>query len=349
MIRYDKIKASLFGGVGWRQSTLTGYDIVDSENLQSDSGLLFQDAHPYVTIKNIKDAQENVAITDAEFNSYLKSIQEASIVNACNSITNGKSDFIQSVNLYPYEKSFKNAIDGRGKFVGFIFEQRTTLGMIAKVPWIELSFNEDVTFDIHLFNSNLKDPIQTKSVTASAFESTIVDLNWFIADDVTHKGGNFYIGYFEDDLGTAKALEKDFDLSNFQISTKCYYVRPVSLDADTSVIDVTTLLNESDTFGLNIGVEIYSDYTELIIRNKNLFWNAICFQVAEKVLNTLLVSTRSNRTQRMNSIDANQIMFALYGDDVNGIKGVESKLKMAISDIKKTLFYVPKISRRTLR
>lgn len=349
MIRYDKIKSSLFGGVGWRQPTLTGYDIINSENLQSDSGLFFQDSHPYVTVKNIKEAQEDKDVSDSDFNDYLKSIQETSISNACNSILNGKSDFIQSVNLYPYEKSFKDTIDKRGKFVGFIFEQRQSVGLIAKVPWVELSFDEDVSFDIHLFNSNLKEPIQTQSVTASAYESVIVNLDWFIADDTDHKGGNFYIGYYEDDLGTAKALKKNFDLSNLQVYTKCYCIRPVSLDVDASVIDVTTLINESDTFGLNIGIEVYNDYTELIIRNKNLFWNAIYFQAAEKVLNTLLTSTRSNRTQRTNTLDANQILFALYGDANTGIKGIDSKLKMAIHDVRKTLFYKPKISRRTLR
>ena len=60
MIRSDKIKSQLFGEVGFRQSTLTGYDIVDASNQVSRSGLFFQDASRLVTIKNIKETQENV-------------------------------------------------------------------------------------------------------------------------------------------------------------------------------------------------------------------------------------------------------------------------------------------------
>lgn len=348
MIRYDKIKASLFGGVGWRQPTLSGYDIVDSDNQQSDSGLFFQDASSFCTIQNVKDSQQDVDVSDAQFNDYLKSLQESCIVEACNKITANESDLVQSVNLYPYEKAFNETLEKRGRFVGFEFGQPRCLSMIGRIPWIELSFNEDVVFDIHLFNSNRKDPIETKSVTASANESVIFDLGYFIGDNDQFKGGNFYLGYFEDDLGTAKAIKKDYDLSNFQVSTKLFDVNPISLDVNGTQIDVRNPISESDTFGLNIGVDIYNDYTELIIRNKNMFWNAISYQMSEKVLSVLFTSVRSNRTQRNLKLDAGDVLFDLHGDKERGIKGVKSKLFMAIADIKKMIFYKPLISRGTL-
>jgi hypothetical protein len=350
MIRYDKIKSSLFGGVGWRQPTISEYAIIDVDNLGSVSGLFFQDASSFVTIQNLKDSQQDKDISDSNFNAYIKSLQESVIIEACNKIVNDKSDFIRTINLFPYEKAFKNPIAKRGKFVGFTFEQRKKVDKVAKISWAEFAFNEDVTFNLYLYNSNKKDPIKTQSVDAKAFESVIVDLNdWFIADDTTHKGGNFYVGYFEDDLGTAQALDKDYDMGNFQVSVCDYYVRPISLDHSGGVIDVETIINESDSFGLNIGIDIYNDYTEVIVRNKNLFWNAIQWQMSEKVLNILATSIRSNRNTRINAGNLDNILFDLYGNAQTGIKGVVGKLEDAIKDIRQTLFREPRIKRRTYK
>lgn len=349
MIRHDKIKSALFGGVGFRQSPITEYAVVDSSNQNSDSGLFFQDASSIVTIKNIKDAQQSVSISDVDFNSYLKQLQESSIIEVTRTITSGESDFIQDVNLFPYEKSFKNSIDKRGRFVGFLFEPTGRIDVLAKLSSVELMFDKSVTFDIHMFNSNKPNsPIQTLSVDAIANEAVVLPLNWFVADDTAFKGGSFYIGYFEDDLGTAKALKKDYDLASFQVSTKCFHTRPISLSHAGSVIDVESVINESDTYGLNFMVSIYNDYTEIITRNKNLFWDSIQLHMAEKVLNILRTSTRLNGNNRTLDIPENDIIFDLYGNEALKIDGVVTRLERAINSVKKMLFYKPLVKRGTL-
>jgi hypothetical protein len=348
MFRSDKIQLALFGGVGFRQSPITGYDIVDTPNQVSDSGLFFQDGSPLVTIKNIKDTQQDITADDADFNLFIKQLQEAVIIETCSKVVSGQSDFKQSANLYPFEKAFSNTITPSNRFVGFEVIPTVNIGCILRIPWIELSFDTDKTFNIHLFNSNLKAPIQTKSVTVVAGESTIVDLGWFVSDDITHKGGNFYIGYFEDDLDGARAFKKDFDNSNIQIRTRSYYINPVTINHNTEVLDVTSVIESSFVFGLNIGVDIYNDYTELIIRNKNLFWNSIQLQMADKCLRLFKSATRSNRTERITD-QFKDLYLDLYGDRNIGIAGIEGKLKSSISDLRKMLFREPLISRGTLR
>jgi hypothetical protein len=51
MINEALIKSELFGLVGFRNSIIPDYDIVDSDNETSDSGLYFQDGFKLVTIK----------------------------------------------------------------------------------------------------------------------------------------------------------------------------------------------------------------------------------------------------------------------------------------------------------
>jgi hypothetical protein len=170
-----------------------------------------------------------------------------------------------------------------------------------------------------------------------------------IADDSTYKGGKFYLGYFDGDLGTVKAYKKDFDSANVYVRTPYFYVSSVNLSYTGATIDVRTQVYDSDIHGLNIGMDVYNDYTELIIRNKSLFWNAIQLQMHERVLMLIKYSTRSNLIER---IGRDNIKFAdleLYGNKEHGIVGIQQKLSNAIETLQKSLFYVPRISKGTLK
>jgi hypothetical protein len=346
MIRSDKIKTGLFGGVGFEQPTLSGYNIVDATNLASSSGLKFGDSSELVTIKNIKDCQEDAAISSANFNVLLARMQKSVILDVCNKVIAGQSDFIDSLNLYPYEKSFDETLTPSTNFVGFtIIPQRKNT--VCSIPWIELCFDTEKTFNIYLYNTNKpKTPIQTKEVTTIAGEAVIFNLDWIIADDVEYKGGEFKLGYFEQDLDGAKPYRKDFEFSNFKVNATYFFVEPVYLKHTDSTIDVESELSSVDTFGLNIGLDVYTDYTELIIRNKNLFFPAIQVSMHEKVLNLIKYSTRTNSTER---IAKELIDFELYGNSKLKIEGVVDKINRSIDQLKKALFYVPKISRVTTK
>lgn len=350
MIRPDRIKSEIFGGVGWRQTTLSGYPVIASPNTNASSGLYFQDGTSFVTIQNIYDCQQDSKISDPNFNTYLTQLQESCILEVCQKINNKESDFIQSTNLYPYEKSFSNTIEHSEKFVGFQIDRKKQINILGKINWIELTFDSVATFNIYLYNSNLpKTAIKTVSVTTVANESVIVSLNdWEIADNETFKGGTFYWGYFENDLNGAKAIKKDYELADLQVSTKCHYVTPISMDHSGLIIDITTVEEKSETYGLNFCIDTYNDYTELFIRNKNILFQAIQYQMAERVLNLVRTSIRSNVIERLNKDNINFIDFELYGNKEAGIVGITGKLNRVIDDIRKMFFYKSLISRRTL-
>jgi hypothetical protein len=303
-----------------------------------------------VSIKNIKDCQENPAITSVQFNTLLGNMQRSVILDVCNKVVNGQADFVSSNNLYPFEKSFANLVGKTGKFVGFEITQKKSGNVICKIPWVETSFDGVVTFNLYLYNSNLPTtPIQTKSITTVAGASKITILDWIVADDVTYKGGVFYLGYFDDDLTVdeveVSAYKKDHDLSILRVITPYYSVEPISLSATGATINVVGEAYESDTFGLNIGIDLYNDYTELILRNRNLFWNAIQLQMHEKVLMLIKYSTRSNITERISN---EMIDFELFGNSTLKISGVIDKLNNSISTLIKAFFPKPRISKATL-
>jgi len=353
MIRTDKIQAAttgLFGGVGFRNSDIANYNIVDATNLLSSSGLCFQDASELVSIKNIKDCQENPSITSVQFNALLGNMQKAAILDVCNKVIKDKADFISSINLYPSEKTFENIIEKKGKFVAL--KIKPTIGnVICSIPWVETSFNGVVTFNLYLYNTNLPStPIQTKPITTVEGESNVTMLNWIVADDSAYKGGEFRLGYFENDLiidgVEVSAYKKDYESSNLKVQTPYYCIEPVSLTYVGTKINIKDEVYESDTFGLNIGIDLRMDYTELILKNRNLFWTAIQLQMHEKVLNLIRYSTRSNITERINK---EMVDLELFGNKGLKISGVIDKLNDAISTITKCLFPKSRIMMTTLR
>jgi len=345
MIRTDKIQATLPDEVGFSDTTLTGYPLMSTGNAKSNSGLKFQEGSKLVSIKNIMDCQENPDITDIQFNTLLTGMNKECGLSVCNKVIESQPDFITSLNLFPFEKKFDDTIEHKSKFVGFEIE-KTNDNSICKIPWVELSFDSEVTFTIYLYNSNLpKSPIKSEEVITTAGESKIVELNWFIADDLTYKGGTFYLGYFDADIGAAKAYSKVYETANIQVSTPYFYVNPVSVDYSDTKIDISETQSESDTFGLNIGMDVYTDYTELLLRNKNVLWRAIQLQMHENALLLIMYSTRSNDTISMLKNMAN---LELNGSKEKGIVGTTEKLIRAINSIKNSLFYVPVIRRATL-
>jgi len=345
MIRSDKIISAFNGGVGWRQPTLTGMPTIDAANLASSSGQRFEDGNFLVTIQNIYDCQNDSDISDVDFNTFLTNMQNAAILDTMLKVAERQSDFIQANNLYPYEKSFDSTLTPSGRAVGFEIEPCLKNGYILEIPWIELSFDLEKTFKVYLFNSNLpKSAIAEQEITTTEGESKITDLNWHIADDATYKGGKFYLVYFEDDLDGAKAYKKDYELSTYQVSTYYYYINPVTISHTDNELDVTTVSNESDTGGINFGINVYNDYTEVFTRNKSLFWTAIKHQMTERVLNLIISSTRSNTTERQN-----QAIWNLYGKEKIALEGISTKINRAVEDVRKMLFYQPRISRGTLR
>lgn len=346
MIRIDKIKAGLFGRVGFRQPDITKYAIVSNANIASASGLTFEDASNIVSVPNIVETQVNPDISTAGINTLLERFQQSSILEVCNKVFSGKPDFVNTVNPYPYAKSFKNTIGKGDKFVGIRYTP-TSFDMAFIISFAELAFNSTESFNLYVFNSNLSDPIETIEVTTSEGESKVTLTDVLIANETTYKGGCFYVGYFEEDV-VGEAYLREHLSSSIPIRTPLLKIDTVSIEHQSRKLDVMTESLHSDTFGLNFGVEVYYDYTDLILKNKAMFDRAIQYQCVIKVLDTIKNSTRSNLTERITKEIIDEANLAIFGNKEAGIKGATQLLDEEISHIRKMLFPKYMITKGTL-
>ena len=335
----------MFGGIGFKNSDIAPYNIVTEANQASSTGSYFQDSSTLVSIKNIHDTQNNPAITTDQFNAFLKTMQETCIVDVCRKVVANQPDFISSENLYPLEKEFENLVSKTSRFV--CLKVRPTYGtIVGSVSYLELALDGVVTFNVYLYNSNIPEtPIKTQAVISIANSVTLVEVAWDLVDSDMYKGGEFYLGYFEEDLGTVSAYKKD----NFAVDVPFISIEPYTLDYNGARLDIESANASSYSFGINIGINVYHDYTELIINSKFLFWDAIMLQMQEKVLLIIKRTTRTKGDARILQDIVSEVHLALYGSVEMGVSGVQYSLKNAIETLQGSIFPVMHIWKGTLR
>ena len=348
MYQIDQVQTGLFGLVGWRQDTVADIPTIDSANLATSSGMFFQDFASLVTVQNIFKCQEDAEISDAEFNTLLTNLSTASIVKVINAVYSS-DDFIENKVLYPYEKDWINTIENTTSFVGFEISCPIRKDLLWTINKIITSFDSADTVKILLFSSNKNAPLQSKEISVEELTDTETDLDWDLSK-FDNAGGKFYIGYLRSGL-TAKAIDREFESANVQACFNTLRIRPIIITDwdDETLFDVNNIENVSETYGLNFDITAWKDYTNVIVKNKNKFTNAIGYQVAADVLDLILNATRSNRIQRLKE---GHVLFELegvLGENLPRTVGIIQKLDAEIKELRKNFIEIPPLQRSTLR
>lgn len=334
----SEIKTGLYQLVGWKQPSESGYNILDADNLVSNSGKRFEDYHPLVKVKYIKDSQDDASISDANFNTYLKDLQKSCIVDAVNAVLPDK-DLIDHDILFPYENRLIDLIENTTSFVGYEITSCKDIGVI--VNQLITEFNGIGTFNLYLFHSSQKAPVKTQSVTTQAYSSKYQTLSDWKLDSRTYKGGTWYIGYLRSGL-TIKAINRQWDLSGVKNNFKAFNTIPfIVRDWNSAELwDIDDIEYTSETFGLNFDFSSRYEYTNKVLTNKDLFRDAIGYRMATKVLELIATSSRINGNETL----ANMALTELEEKGESFYKGgLRKQYEDEINKLKKIMFPEPKI------
>lgn len=309
---------ALFTRVGWQQPTSSDYAILSGDNLVSLSGNYFTDYHKAVTVKNIKETQEDSTISDADFNSMLERMQKGAINRVLNGVF--KEDIIiEDTQLFVRENlRYSRELENTGLFVGIHLDVAPNPSYAVRINNLSLLFNGVVTFNMYCYHS-AKGKIWTKSVTTLDGIETIVNITDLILSisEETYKGGEFYIGYFQDDLGSVKAIDYNNDEFVEGIIFCAEGFNAVKNGVES--YDVQTLVETNLNYGINIELSSHRDFTGIIKRNPSAFDEAIGLQMAVDCVEMIINSTRSNMTERLTK----EYVAQLY-NDLNLEQGVEN-------------------------
>lgn len=334
MIQERAVQA-LYKRVGWKQPTIVDYANVDSDNIASTSGKFFQDFNSLVTIKNIKDTQENPNITDKQFNAYLKDMQLKAIRFVLEAVFENRV----------YEsKTLMNSENGNdetytldsGNFYGIEIDLMKSKNIAMRLKQVGLYFDadNDTPFKLYLFHSSKKEFIKEWDVTTVDKTETFTNINETIyAFSESIKGGKYYLGFRASDVVGSPIRRSEWIKQSCFVDLSFIRVPMASLE----LFNIDDVVHVSEEY-LNVDYSTEKDSTEFIISNSGNFDTAIGLQNVANVLELIINSTRSNNTERNLKAMKVEAFLELNGNDINPNipfkVGLISKLAKEISSLK---------------
>lgn|GEM_PF-1347085 len=339
----DLVMAALFGRIGWRQPTMAGSPVLNSANLLTKSGRVFQEGfHALVTVANAKAIMEEPGATDQAFNSYLEGLQRSIILKAVTSVFN-QPEFLTQGLLFDRTGENDQVIVNGNNFVGYRLKVPPVTDIALQIDSVSLYFDRDVTFDLYLFQDNRKTPVWIQSVSAIGKQQTVINLPDLVLNYITNvqMGGSFYIGYFQTDLGSAQA----FDEQRCRVNRYPFGWEAIESPKNTGEYDFDRVTGRSSrTYGLNLNTSTFRDHTQQIVRKAALFDNLIGLQMAAMIIEETIYTTRSNSTERglkdglekgMAYMDLNN---AMPVSDAPRVVGLQKKMAEELARVRKGFF-----------
>ena len=336
MYNIPAIKTNLFGEVGWRQPLETEFAILDTPNLTSSSGLIFQDFHPLVTIENLQNVVPE-SLSDADFNTFISDMQRGVIAKTVQSVFQKKKPLtkalLDKLRLYDNANIKDDPIPNVSqRWVGFKIDLNKSNNIKVVIDALGSEFDSIKTnLTISLFHSSQKAAIKTFALTTLLSDSKFDDLSDFVLDYLSFIGGTYYIGYKQDDLGSVQALNRTFEISERANRPKHFDIEPIRVENYTGneLFDIDDIEVSSETHGLNFEFTTTIDLTNLISDQKQVFANLIGMQMAADVLEKIFNSTRTNAIKKETRDLA---LFELKGTDKNRELGLLFRLEKAIEE-----------------
>lgn len=350
MYQANRILTSLLGRVGWKQPTQTEYAVLTESNTISKSGRYFQDIHAAVSVKSIKEAQEDPDISDPQFNEFLLGMQRGAILKTLSAVFN-QDEAVESGPVYERESNVATTFqENSGKFVGYVVEVAENTDYTVALSQIMLLFDKDTSFELKCFTDLSEQAIWTMAIEGRANETTIIDVDdLFLAWMGKYGATNtFYIGYHQADIGEARAINEPVSewMAGYLWRADAFYAT-----ANETKFDLPHTEN-SLTNGLNLVFTSYKDFTTRILLNKSAFDEAVSLQVACDVLELVLSSTRSNAEQRISQQQLADLFLALNQEQPTGDKpytpGLKVRYAREIEKLHKAFYGNPKIETHRL-
>lgn len=345
MYRREEVISKLFGRVGFKQSTLAEYaSLLDAANTTSKSGRYFNWAHAVVTIPNLKEiVNDDINISNADFNTKLKELQEESILSVLDGVFNQPEIIEQRLDFDRCDDR-PVLIQNNGLFVGRAIKVVSDPRKTVNVNALTLSFNGDATFNVYLFNSTKKAPLKTQSVTSVADDQVVVTLEGWMLNymNTINKSGVYYIGYFQDDLpvGVQAYDERPWQWNQ----ANCYLSEGIEVQRVPAQVDFQRYnpYRSNRTYGLNIEFSSVKDYTEIITQQAAAFDKAISLQMAAKVVEMVIHSPRSNQMERIGKEGAdklyNDLNLQMPTEEMPYSTGLKNQLDRELKRLNKQFF-----------
>lgn len=339
---YSRVIAALFDRLGWRAGTIEGSPAIEAGNMTSKSGRYFNDFHAILTPYMLKQVLEDPKASDAEFNAFLTGLTRSSILQALNGVVNFPEQLELRSDFDRCGEQNDRPVNNEGLFVYRRIELARLTDVAVQIDSVGLYFDADVTFPLYLFREGNKAPVWTTEVTALANEKAVVPLPDLVLSymGANNIGGAFYFGYFQSDLGDARAIDESRIGWNCANHWRIDFMQ--SRQTGALEFDRKIYTGSSVSGGINLQLSAFKDWTTLIVKRPNLFDELIGLQMAARVIELALNNVRSNPEERI--LKDNLIRMGLYQTldgtvpgvpDAPKIEGIGKRITRELTRVKK--------------
>lgn len=352
--RSSNILSCFNGLVGVRQVTDANYLPYDPNLLNSSSGFYVDDHalfNPEV-IRSICPEFQNMdlgATTEQEaFNNWMNQLFNDSKIQLLRKLYTIKSlnkkvkPVLQDVRLYNGVGNFNDVLANTGSFVGFEIQMKPHLGLSVAINKISLQLETAQNVPIYVFHSSqiegtTENHSKTKNQSAEWVDSSIS-----ISYDEYEGSGRYFIGYFQDDLGTNRAINKKACYNGCDSYTKNWYkqysryisVRSFSvssgdLNGRNYWGDVNKASYSDRSFGLNFSLSVECDLTDFFCRHKDILAEALQKQIQIRLLEQIGYSTRDTgiseklKNQALYELDVKENPYGIKGHYLKILKQID--------------------------
>lgn len=303
--------------LGWKEHHSNAITIPVSLT-NSVTGEYFQQKHPALRLDYI----QTVLPSDYPLEKYLEDV----VVDSTNEIFN---DLIQYRQLKEYGKTLlenktllnrygfgKDKIINQNRFVGLQIRMMSVEALSMIIKSIGLQFDDASSFKMYLFHSSKTQPVKEIDVTTTSgngwdWQASEVVLTGM--KEVDYNGGVFVLGYYQEDLSSAMAINNtnfDWDkgecgscnspyASIWKSIAKYYHIYPIYVPSGSFVKGEMFDLNDAfyinnKSWGMNLRLSTVCDLTDFFIENRFAFKNLLALKVVHKVLKMMQFSTEIN-------------------------------------------------------
>ena len=284
------------------------------------------------------------------FSEWLKNLTEAAFIQVVQDFLEQKQLNQTAKSIFEERPIFDRPIyrkvneTNRGDLVGWRFVQVPDMGVLTKLNRVSLCFSEAQTIDLKLYTIGKTNAVETVSLDyTTPGEIQWFNLNWELYFHGQDLNDSFYVEFDESQIsGYAISQEAVWLLGETRYSEDYYFVpwakmlqvHPYRLKERTEPNPNNFQYEYTRTLGLNFEISMFCDYTEFLIRQKDIFKNAISKRVAMNILRELAY----NSNERINGTEAalsrERILYEIDGDTQGRDTGLSGKYYQALKAAK---------------
>lgn len=310
------------------------------------SGRYFEQFHPYCNLANLGPAiQQDLTVGGlgvTPSTSFLVDLEEGMITSLVAAVFN-QPQMLQDTMIYDRKLRQDNAWTNTGKFCGYriYIASGEYVAAIRKASFI---FNGAATFNLYLYQDMNPVPLYTQQVTTIAGQEVYVDLtDWIVKynNGSSAQGGVYYIGYYQNDLGAVQALDQF--VSQWNQTYAFGYTAFETPQTGAGTFNRIAIPYSFVTYGMNLVVETYKEFTHRIIKNASMFDEAMGLAMAVIAIGYQAMNVRTNVTTRLTEDTAAK----LYGEinnsgdskDINPyVAGLKMQLRRELKKLSDNFF-----------